>query len=460
MKRFLTVAAAMLALTGMGQVAMRKLEDLTNTNLVCVTDYGPQVVSLTQRVTGLEGNTNAWSKTVSNLAALSNNVASLSSRVAATNALFSAWFSGLQNRTSYWDAAHAWGNWAPAVASNAAAIAVLETNTVTRAGTNGWEVGSHDGLATTGGLMAAVGGLVGTQALDAAIAPLRVPVRWYDAADSNRWAEYTGGGIVREYAVTPIGWNLQVPIALTNNGVEVLAPTNIALPGVAYPLTPGSSYGSVFAYNDESYNLWYLRFGVWDYANEPRWRLHIHSGENPPALGEFEYVIEPYGPNETGNVYLRCVTTNLLQQTYVLPTNAIPPELADLDALTAWLNSMFYTKAQTDAALSNRLPLASFTAYTNALPSAGNTQLNLTEGTNLTVTGATYAYRATVTNAYRLAVSPTAPAFHYGLTIIGTNACTLADNLLLRGTKTHAGTNCVAFQPWTNGTWEVLWGAK
>ena len=34
MKRFLTVAAAMLALTGMGQVAMRKLEDLTNTNLV------------------------------------------------------------------------------------------------------------------------------------------------------------------------------------------------------------------------------------------------------------------------------------------------------------------------------------------------------------------------------------------------------------------------------------------
>ena len=100
MKRFLTVAAAMLALTGMGQVAMRKLEDLTNTNLVCVTDYGPQVVSLTQRVTGLEGNTNAWSKTVSNLAALSNNVASLSSRVAATNALFSAWFSGLQSRTS------------------------------------------------------------------------------------------------------------------------------------------------------------------------------------------------------------------------------------------------------------------------------------------------------------------------------------------------------------------------
>jgi hypothetical protein len=47
MKRFLTVAVAMLALTGMGQVAMRKLEDLTNTNLVCVTDYGPQLDATT-----------------------------------------------------------------------------------------------------------------------------------------------------------------------------------------------------------------------------------------------------------------------------------------------------------------------------------------------------------------------------------------------------------------------------
>ena len=79
MKRFLTVAVAMLALTGMGQVAMRKLEDLTNTNLVCVTDYGPQVLSLTQRLD-------------------------------ATNTLFSAWFSGLQSRTSYWDTAYSWGD--------------------------------------------------------------------------------------------------------------------------------------------------------------------------------------------------------------------------------------------------------------------------------------------------------------------------------------------------------------
>lgn len=97
--------------------------------------------------------------------------------------------------------------------------------------------------------------------------------------------------------------------------------------------------------------------------------------------------------------------------------------------------------------------------YTNTIPVAGNTLLTL-DGTNLTVTGATYAYRAIVTNAYRLGISASAPAFHYGGTIIGTNAVTFADNLLLRGTATVTGTNCFALQPWSNGVWEVLWGGK
>ena len=138
MKRFLMVVAAMLALTGRGQVAMRALEDLDNVDLVCVTNYGPQVVSLTARVTGLEGSSNDWSKTVSNLAALSNNVSALSSRVTATNDLFSAWFSGLQSRTSYWDTAYSWGDWHSAVAQK------LDSSA-----TNGWETGSHAAFLTS-----------------------------------------------------------------------------------------------------------------------------------------------------------------------------------------------------------------------------------------------------------------------------------------------------------------------
>jgi len=67
----------------------------------------------------------------------------LSSSAGLTNALFSAWFSGIHNRTSYWDTAYSWGDWPAAVASNAAAIAVLQTNTVTVAGTNGWVTTEH-----------------------------------------------------------------------------------------------------------------------------------------------------------------------------------------------------------------------------------------------------------------------------------------------------------------------------
>ncbi|OQA32333.1 MAG: hypothetical protein BWY57_02024 [Betaproteobacteria bacterium ADurb.Bin341] len=75
--------------------------------------------------------------------------------------------SGLEGRSNDWNTAFGWGNWAGPVASNTAAIAVLQTNTLTlaagvvittnlqaqivastqtvvqAASTNGWEVGAH-----------------------------------------------------------------------------------------------------------------------------------------------------------------------------------------------------------------------------------------------------------------------------------------------------------------------------
>jgi len=100
------------------------------------------------------------------------------------------------------------------------------------------------------------------------------------------------------------------------------------------------------------------------------------------------------------------------------------------------------------------------TASGYALPVAGSTELAL-DGTNLTITGATYAYRATVTNDYQLAVDEDAPAYHYSLTVLGTNAFSIAPNLLLRGTAwTPGGTNLVAFAPWSNGVWECIGVAK
>jgi hypothetical protein len=101
-----------------------------------------------------------------------------------------------------------------------------------------------------------------------------------------------------------------------------------------------------------------------------------------------------------------------------------------------------------------------FAGFTNSIPAAGCSVLSMTDETNLVVTGSTYAYTANVATNYWLSIAPTAPAYHYSLTVYGTNACTLADNMRLIGTKTETGTNCVAFKPWTNGLWEVMWGGK
>jgi len=132
--------------------------------------------------------------------------------------------------------------------------------------------------------------------------------------------------------------------------------------------------------------------------------------------------------------------------------------LATTNALAA-VSGAVGTHTNDAAAHVSAADRAAWYGVTN-LPSAGCSVLSMTDETNLVVTGATYSYSATVTNAYRLSIPTNAPAFFYGLTVYGTNACTLADNMRLIGTKTITGTNCVSFKPFTNGLWEVLWGGK
>ena len=81
---------------------------------------------------------------------LSNKIVQLSGQVelAATNSLFATWFANVFMRTNLWDTAFGWGNWAGPVASNTAAILVLQTNAVPVTATNGWTVTSHDGFLT------------------------------------------------------------------------------------------------------------------------------------------------------------------------------------------------------------------------------------------------------------------------------------------------------------------------
>lgn len=167
---------AMLAVSARCQTAMIALDDIPGTTLVCVTNYGPQVVSLTARVTGLEGSSN---------------------------------------------------DWAVAVGANTAAIAVLQTNTVTRAGTNGFVTASiTNGLASTSYVAAAVAAI---PAADAFWPPNATASSWFTFTTNANEITITGyniaGGsdvVIPDYInglpVTEIGANAFAGSGVTSIG--------------------------------------------------------------------------------------------------------------------------------------------------------------------------------------------------------------------------------------------------
>jgi len=108
MKRFLTVAAAMLALTGMGQVAMRKLEDLTNTNLVCVTDYGPQLVSVTGGLASISGAVAVHTNRTDNPHGVT--AAQVGALTAEADPVAGPRLDLIEPETNKWNAAYGWGD--------------------------------------------------------------------------------------------------------------------------------------------------------------------------------------------------------------------------------------------------------------------------------------------------------------------------------------------------------------
>ena len=321
--------------------------------------------------------------------------------------------------------------------------------------TNGWETGSHAGLATTGSVDSIFGDML-AHLKD--YAETNRVTRWYDPELPSLWAEWDGTTNIIVYAVSVTGTNLTVTLSADFMAEDGTRP---AWTNSAWPFDDGVWRGVEF---EMSGDPWYSlqKIGTtssWDaYPSSP-----IH----------FPLVLSTYAPaSGTATVAEHYAYATNVEHRYYLPTNAIPPELANLDLLQAWLNNIYATTnalAAVSGALgthTNDAPAhvsasdrSAWYGVTN-LPSAGCTALALTGATNLVVTGATYSYTADVTNAYWLSIAGTAPAYHYSLTVYGTNSCTLADNMRLIGVKTETGTNCVAFKPWTNGLWEVMWGGK
>ncbi len=100
---------------------------------------------------------------------------------------------------------------------------------------------------------------------------------------------------------------------------------------------------------------------------------------------------------------------------------------------------------------------ADIRALIPTLPGPGCTELDYAaDGTNVTITGATYSYFFAPDKPYTLSVAPDAPRYHYSIEIIGDHACTLPAGHRLRGAWTITGTNEVVVAPSTGTVWNVF----
>ena len=210
--------AAMLAVLARCQTAMIALDDIPGTTPVCVTNYGPQVVSLT------------------------------------------AWFAGLQSRTSYWDTAYSWGDWHSAVAQK------LDITS-----TNGWETGSHAAFLTAE---------ADTNAL-AAIAALKVKMRW-DMSDANVYDTLEGGTNWVVYRIENVQTNYSITYSegfRFDDGMGTVFYPPITN-SIVFPNTTGSyHYYLTVRAEDPIPVVEIIGGGVWMSYDEDWPQILINSGE-------------------------------------------------------------------------------------------------------------------------------------------------------------------------------------
>ena len=237
MKQFLAVLLTTLALVAHGQVAMMALDDISGEALVCVTNWGPYIVSADVAETALR---------------VAGDLAGTNHVIAATNALsgavdvklegyvgleaYTIAISVLEGGTNDWNTAYGWGDHAAAgyvtasVTNGLATLAVLNSY--------------------TGTISTALQAEADATAL-AALATNRVTR--LQTADGARWQDATGG----VWEVTVIGSNLTV--RLSDNFKETMGNTRPAWTTHAWPFTDGDWYG-----HEVSINQW--RIGYFDYA--------------------------------------------------------------------------------------------------------------------------------------------------------------------------------------------------
>ena len=86
---------------------------------------------------------------------------------------------------------------------------------------------------------------------------------------------------------------------------------------------------------------------------------------------------------------------------------------------------------------------------------AGMTNCTVLATANVVIDGSAFSYNTTQNSPYTLSVSNIAPRLTYSIEIFGSNACTFASNLVLRGSWTPTLTNILVIVPDTGTLWRV-----
>lgn len=212
--------------------------------------------------------------------------------------------SGLEGRSNDWNTAFGWGSHAGLYLGTDSWAQWLSTNTYVKVETDAIAL---DALATN------------------------KVTRWYDPDDVHRWAEWVVGMTnIVIYRAEVSGTNFMV--TLSDNFLETQSMVRPAWTNNVFPFLETDWAGTQTV---EQATVTFTAGGT-------VWRT---------TETTYPLLVVPFTPYAQGTATVSIASFNLttnVEWRYYLPTNAIPPELQNLDALQGWLNNLYAGKAAFD----------------------------------------------------------------------------------------------------------------
>ena len=274
----------------------------------------------------------------------------------------------------------------------------------------------------------------------------------------------TAASAAQQAAIAQSSTNLSAGLtSCSNNAASVAASASngvVAVVAAGYlPLAGGTLSGTLGITGlGGAIILHNFGYEVWNEDESSGWEMGAYP-EGP------EYEAGPaYGPDGYGSL----VIADMINGGYLIfpPMSTVKTNASTADIIAAtnpvpgWITSATSSLATAASVVAATNPVPGWISaatggcsQVSSVPAAGCT---LFSGTNLDISGATYAYTATNAAAYTINVSPTAPRYHYSLRILNTNAPAYGSGVVLDGSWTPTGTNIVLLWPDTGTIWRCF----